>query len=78
MLNFNNSHTFEIVIDILDMYGNPTGKKKNISSDKADKISEFWNRNRGHRRKKRSKIDDSAASKEQASKILKNMYGDTN
>lgn len=78
MLNFNNSHTFELVIDILDMYGKPSGKKKNISSDKADKISEFWNRNRGHRKKKRRKTDDKVANKTQANKILKNMYGDSN
>ena len=67
-----NSPSFELVIEILDSQGNPTGKRKSYGSDDADKVSNFWQRNKGNYKKKKKKTQ--TATKEEADKILKEMY----
>lgn len=64
---------FEIVIDVLDSQGIPTGKKKSFSSDHANKIYSFWFRHRGHGKKRHK---DRAATKVEGEKIVEKMYKD--
>lgn len=70
------SNEFEIVIQIRDGLGNPTGRTKFFGTDRADKLYDFWIRNAVKKRplrknrKKKEKLPD----KEQADKILKNLY----
>jgi len=44
---------FEINLLIRDSAGNPTGKRKALSSDKAKDISGFYGRHQGGKRKNR-------------------------
>jgi len=48
-------YTYEIVVQIRDAQGNPTGKTKSFSSDYPDKISNFWHRMHGKPKRKRRK-----------------------
>jgi len=38
-------HKFEICVQVRDNLGNPIGKTKCFSSDDADKVSDFYNKN---------------------------------
>lgn len=46
-LKLEDKHTrrFEIEIVVRDLMGRPTGKTKTYSSDNADEIDDFWQRN---------------------------------
>jgi hypothetical protein len=48
--------TIEISIYERDVYGNLSGRKRNFSSDKGDKVSEFWFNNEPA--KKRGKVNN--------------------
>lgn len=47
--------TFELVMQIRDSQGNPTGKFKTFETDDASKLSEFWLRNKGKPKRKKKK-----------------------
>ncbi len=50
----NDSHKkFEIVIAIRDKDGNPTGKKKSLSSEKPEDLSNFVEKNRPRKKSRR-------------------------
>jgi hypothetical protein len=53
-LGYKNSPNFELVLVTRDSNGNPTGTKTCIADD-ANKISEFFLRNRGKPKKKNKK-----------------------
>ena len=44
---------FEIVIAVRDKDGNPTGKKKSLSSEKPEDLSSFIEKNKPRRKKKK-------------------------
>lgn len=46
-LEDNNNPRFELVIQIRDSLGNPTGKTKSITTDKAEELDTFLQRNVG-------------------------------
>lgn len=46
-LEENTKPRYELVIQVRDSLGNPTGKTKNISTDKADELDTFLQRNVG-------------------------------
>jgi len=49
--------SFGITVILRDAQGNPTGRTKTLHSDKAYKISDFYNRHRGKpKRKKKRKL----------------------
>ena len=64
---------FELVIDVLDSQGKPTGKRKSFTSDYGSEIYKLWMRYRGGLSKRKK---SAATTKEDAEKILKNMYTD--
>jgi hypothetical protein len=46
---------FEIVVQIRDAEGNPTGRTKSYSTDNPDKLAQFWNNMRGRPKRKKKK-----------------------
>lgn len=42
---------FELVIQIRDRLGNPTGKTKSFKTDNAEELDNFWERNIGTKNK---------------------------
>ena len=68
------SQTFELVLNVLNSKGEPTGRKESFSSDSAYKI---W----VHYMKKRSglerKKNGGAVNAKEAEKILQSLYGKT-
>ncbi len=70
------SKTFELTVQIRDSQGKPTGRTKTITSDDAGKISQFWYRNRPLHKKKGNKNPSQVPNNKEATKILKEMYGD--
>lgn len=42
---------FELVIQIRDRLGNPTGKTKSFFTDDAEELEKFWERNVGTKNK---------------------------
>jgi len=69
------SKLFEIVLDIKDSQGNPTGKRKSYSSDDPYKIWKFWMQYQGKpKRRKKKTSPDKLPSATQADKILKDLY----
>lgn len=55
---------FELVIQVRDSQGNPTGKTKSFYTDKADELELFFNRNAGKGRKKKKKAEAAVSEKE--------------
>lgn len=70
------TRTFEIVVQLRDRKGNPTGRTKSFSHDNPAKIAEFWNRMRGRPKRKR-KINKNAPlpKGKEADKIAQDMAG---
>jgi hypothetical protein len=66
--------SFELVVYVRDHKGKPTDKKVSKSSDEAYDISDFWNKHKPTKKKKRAA--SKVASKKQAEKTLKGMYKD--
>jgi len=67
--------TFEIVLSVRDSQGRPTGKTKSYSTDSAKKLWQFFMNHQG-KPKRRRKKNKGATSKQEADKILKDMYKD--
>ena len=49
------SPRFEIVVQVRDNLGNPTGKTKSFSSDEPEQIEDFYQRNVGNFKTKNKK-----------------------
>ncbi len=69
--------TFELMIQIKDHQGNPTGRTKTIATDEPSKLAYFWYRNRAPQKKKKGKNNaNGLPNAQQANNILKAQYGD--
>ena len=66
------SKTFEIDIVIKDSAGNPTNRRKSYASNDVYNIWKFWMRNQG--RPKRKRRIENTPSKNEADKIVSNLY----
>lgn len=68
MLNIGSENTkgssFELVIQVRDSQGNPTGKTKTFVTDKAEELELFYNRNSGKFKKKKKKVEAATTEKE--------------
>ena len=53
--NSNEDSNLEIVVQIRDKNGKPTGKTKSVMSDNPSSISDFYNKQKGKKRKKKNK-----------------------
>lgn len=60
---------FELVIQMKDANGAPTGRKKSFTADTPEKLAEIWNRNNGIQRKRRRKVE--AAEKHEVDGLIK-------
>jgi len=69
-------HTFELVVEIKDNEGKPTGVKKSYGTDDAVRLHRFWLRNSGSIKKKRKKAD--AAQGKDVDAALKEVETHTN
>ena len=49
--------SFEIVVELKDKEGNPTGVKKYYQTDDSSKLHQFWIRNCGTTKKKKRKSE---------------------
>lgn len=47
---------FELVLQIRDHNGNPTGKTKSFVCDSAEELDKYYERNNGSKKKKKKKI----------------------
>ena len=68
-----NQKTFEIVLDVLNSQGKPSGKRQSYSSYSAYKIWAFYMKKRGGIGKKKS---GGAVDGKEAEKILQTLYKD--
>ena len=64
---------FEIVVDVLDSRGKPTGKRKYFANDSAYKIWEFYARHVGSIQHKK-KITKNNPNADEAAKILEEIF----
>lgn len=55
---------FELVIQVRDRLGNPTGKTKSFTTDNAEQLDNFWERNVGTK----NKFKDEKQNKKKGSK----------
>jgi len=54
--------TFELVVQVKDIEGNPTGDTKSFVTNEASKLHQFWLRNSGKPKKKKKNKDIGPAS----------------
>ena len=66
---------FEISLIVRDSEGNPTDKRRSYSSDNPYKIWQFFNRFQG-KPKRKKKRKTKATTKENAEKILTEMFNE--
>lgn len=66
--------SIEISMFIRDKDGNPTHRRSYVS-DRPDEVSNFWNNNRLHKKRKKHK-DQGVASATEASTVLTQLYSD--
>ncbi len=68
MLNIGSEHIkesqFELVIQVRDSQGNPTGKTKSFVTNNPAELELFYNRNSGKVKKKKKKADAATTEKE--------------
>lgn len=57
-------HQFELVIQVRDAQGNPTGKTKSFVTNRAEELESYYNRNSGRLKKKKKKVEPAATDKE--------------
>jgi len=50
------NYNFELVLQVRDSFGNPTGKTKSFSTDKSDELNEFYIHN-SHKKVREPKKD---------------------
>lgn len=49
------TNKFEIVIQVRDHAGNPTGKTKSFITDNSEELETWYNRNAGNKKQKNTK-----------------------
>jgi len=64
---------FEIVIELKDKEGNPTGVKKYYQTDDSSKLHQFWTRNTGSIKKKKKRKSEAISNKEDIKQALKEV-----
>jgi hypothetical protein len=57
-------YQFELVIQVRDAQGNPTGKTKSFLTNKAEELESYYNRNSGRLKKKKKKIEAATTDKQ--------------
>ncbi len=57
-------YQFELVIQVRDAQGNPTGKTKSFLTNKADELETYYNRNSGRLKKKKKKVEAATTDKQ--------------
>jgi Tfp pilus assembly protein PilE len=57
-------YQFELVIQVRDAQGNPTGKTKAFLTNKADELETYYNRNSGRLKKKKKKAEAATTDKQ--------------
>ena len=68
--NKDSEKSFELVVLVKDNQGNPTGKKKSITSDAGSDLDKFWWRYNGHNKlDKKKRKQGNAAKSEQDIKV---------
>lgn len=65
-------YQFELVIQVRDAQGNPTGKTKSFLTNKAEELESYYNRNSGRLKKKKKKVE-AATSEKQITEGLKEI-----
>lgn len=60
----NTNPSFELVISVRDINGNPTNKRKSYTTDDSVKLHSFWVRNTGSPKKKRKHKKAASTNKE--------------
>ena len=65
-------YQFELVIQVRDAQGNPTGKTKSFLTNKAEELETYYNRNSGRLKKKKKKVE-AATSEKQITEGLKEV-----
>ena len=76
--NIKTPSIFELVIELKDKDGNPTGIKKSYQTNDASKLSDFWIRNNGIDKKKKRKKSDTVSSKDDINSAIKEIDNYTN
>lgn len=71
--NKKSNNSFEIVLDVKDKEGNPTGIKKTFSTDDSFKLHQFWIRNSGTNKKKKKKKTEAASTVREINDALKEI-----
>ena len=66
--------TFEVSLVIKDADGNPTNQRKSFASDDPVKVWQFFNRFQGKPKRKKRKDKSKPTTKEDAEKILSEMF----
>lgn len=75
MITSKESKEFELVLQIRDHHGDPTGRTKSYKTDSPYKLWKFYMSN-SHKTKKK-KRGERVPDKKEAEKILKTIYGDS-
>lgn len=55
---------FELVLQIRDNNGNPTGKTKSFITDNAEELDKYWQRNNGVKKGKKKKYIKASTEKQ--------------
>lgn len=78
MIDFENNndsnHDFELVMCVRDSQGNLTDKKKSFSTDSPAKLSQFYFRMAGVRKKKPKKDLGALPSSKDVKTVMKDVY----
>jgi hypothetical protein len=69
--------SFELVVDVKNAHGIPTGKRRSFRTDNSYKLWEFWQRNKGTRPKKKKPASAALTDGKKAEKILIDINKDT-